>query len=82
LTTETNLAEEFSRHRAGIHLTINQPTNIAYALEKAESLWKSGELKEMGANAKRLVERAYNWDRIASQTIQMYQGDNAPNDQV
>ncbi|MEM7657086.1 MAG: glycosyltransferase [Bacteroidota bacterium] len=73
LSTETNLAEDFAQHQAGIHLTINNATHIHYALENAETLWKSGELSNMGTRAKQLVAVKYNWDRIAQQTISMYQ---------
>jgi glycosyltransferase involved in cell wall biosynthesis len=69
VTKETNLAEYISRYNAGFVANL-EPLNIAHRILEAFS--PSVDLKDMGANARRMVKREFAWQKIAEDLCGVY----------
>ncbi|TAE47570.1 MAG: glycosyltransferase family 1 protein [Bacteroidetes bacterium] len=73
VSTETNAGEYIASHHSGIHLAQNDVRHITAALHEMEGHFHKGSLREMGDNARNMVRDTFNWPRIASLVVDMYQ---------
>jgi glycosyltransferase involved in cell wall biosynthesis len=65
----TNLAEYVEENNAGVVLDETTPAGVARALERIQRLHEAGQLKPMGANARRMIEEEFQWEKNARSFI-------------
>ncbi len=66
LTSEqTNMGDAIRTWECGLELAANEPEAIADGLERFEQLHREGRLREMGANAERMIVTDFDWRNVA-----------------
>jgi glycosyltransferase involved in cell wall biosynthesis len=65
VSRETNLAEYVERSGAGLVLDETSAPGVTRALERVERLYDDGQLRQMGENARLLIEREFSWEENA-----------------
>jgi glycosyltransferase involved in cell wall biosynthesis len=65
VSRETNLAEQVERSQAGLVLDETSAAGVTRALERALELFDEGRLRQMGENARKLIEREFSWEENA-----------------
>ncbi len=68
----TNMAEYIDKHNAGYVLEPNTAKENAWSMVQVLVAKKENRLKEMGTNAKRMVEVEFDWSKIAQEMIEVY----------
>ena len=72
VSTATNMGQYVEAFHSGIHLRENSAVAIAEAMQAVEKAHQDGTLKKWGANARKMVQEAFNWKNIARQINQVY----------
>ena len=73
ITSEaTNINTYVLEYNSGFILHENSIKEIAEVMDKVSRLFSKDELNEMGNNGRRMVEQEFDWEKIASQLVQVY----------
>lgn len=73
ISRETNLGNYIEKYKAGIVLEENSIAKIEKSLFQMENLYFMGKLEEYGINAKTMIDKELNWDKIAQVFINHYE---------
>ena len=74
VSRETNLAEYVEQNGAGVVLEESTAMGVERALERIQKLHEAGQLQGMGANARRLIEEQFQWEKNAASFIRAIVG--------
>ena len=73
ITSEaTNINSYVKQYNCGFTLTDNSPAEIAETMHTAFQFFKENKLEKMGEEGRRMVEQEFDWEKIATQLIQVY----------
>ncbi len=73
ISEHTNMGDYIRKFDSGLVLKENTPLFIRDKMLEAQHLLRSGELKEMGGNAKYMVEKEFDWKKICEKLILVYE---------
>jgi glycosyltransferase involved in cell wall biosynthesis len=65
VSRETNLAEFVEQSGAGLVLDETSAAGVQRALERVQRLYENNQLKQLGENARLLIENEFNWEENA-----------------
>lgn len=68
----TNMTEYISTNHAGIALKKNTPEEIALSMKQVEEWKESGQIDIISNNARKMIEKQFNWATISRQLIEVY----------
>jgi glycosyltransferase involved in cell wall biosynthesis len=69
VSRETNLAGYVEGSRAGLVLDETSAAGVTRALKRVERLYKDNQLRQMGENARLLIEREFRWEENAKSFV-------------
>jgi glycosyltransferase involved in cell wall biosynthesis len=69
VSRETNLAKYVEENNAGVVLEETTAAGIERALDHIQQVYENGQLQPMGENARRLIQREFNWEENAKSFV-------------
>jgi glycosyltransferase involved in cell wall biosynthesis len=74
VSSHINLAEYVRRAHAGLLLDEISRDGVARALARTDDLYRAGTLRELGENARRMIEREFSWEENAARFVAAIEG--------
>ena len=68
----TNINSFVEKHNSGFLLVENTPSEIANTMEMAAAYFSKNKLKEMGERGRKMVEKEFDWKKIAERLVEIY----------